>query len=190
MLQLFGLLSGILPAIATFPYIRDILKGKTRPHSGSFLIWAVLGSIAFFTQLAEGATFSLFFPAVDTFATLTIFLLSLKYGFGKLKKYEIGSLVVAGIGLVIWFFTKQPLTALLIAVGIDAIGTMMTVIKTYHDPHSETFSAWLLNSLAGLFAALAVGKLDFALLVYPLYIFIANLSIDAVIVVRRPKVPK
>lgn len=185
MLQFFGLLSGILPIIGVIPYDRDIFKRKTKPHRGSFLIWSVLGAIAFFTQLAKGATWSLFLPAADTVATLSIFILSIWHGMGGLNKRDAGSLLLAALGLLLWYFTSQPLTALLITIGVDAVGTVLTVIKTWEDPHSETFSSWLLAALGGLFAVFAVGKLSFALLVYPLYIFIANGSVNVVILLRK-----
>lgn len=187
MLGFLGLISGVLPMLGVFPYVKDILKHQTKPHRGSFLIWVVLGSIAFFTQLAKGATWSLFLPASDTAATFIIFILALRYGVGGLNRRDIAGLALAGVGLILWYFTKDPLVALLIAIGVDAVGTVLTLIKTWEDPSSETFSSWLLAALGGGFAALAVGKLSFALLVYPIYIFIANGAVDAVILLKRQK---
>src|SRR5262249_33474456 len=149
--------------------------------------WTVLGSIAFFTQLSSGATWSLFLPGADTIATSLIFILSLHNGVGGISKRDYYALALAGIGLIFWYFTKEPLTALLITIGVDAIGSVLTLIKTFADPHSETFSSWLLASLGGLFAALAVGQLTFVLLVYPIYIFIANGAVDVIILLRKSK---
>jgi hypothetical protein len=182
MLQIFGLLSGLLPLLAGYPYIRDVLKHKTKPHRGSFVIWTTLGAIAFFTQLAGGATWSLLLPAADTLVTAVIFVFSIRYGSGGINRRDISGLALAGVGLILWYFTKQPLVALLIAIGIDAIGTILTVLKTYDAPHTETFSSWLLAALGGLFAAAAVGKLSFALLVYPVYIFLANNAVNVAII--------
>jgi hypothetical protein len=188
MLQFFGLVSGVLPVLGAIPYVRDILRRTTKPHRGSFLIWSVLGGIAFFAQLAKGASWSLFLPAADTLATLTIFILSVWYGTGGLNKQDVAGLLLAVIGLMLWYFTKQPLLALLITISVDAVGTGLTVIKTYQEPHSETFSSWLLAALGGLFAVFAVGELSFVLLLYPAYIFIANSLVDVVILLRRGKV--
>ncbi len=176
--------------MAAFPYIRDILKKTTKPHRGSFLIWVLLGLIAIFSQAAKGATWSLMLPIADTLATLVIFALALPNGTGGLTKRDVSAIILAGIGLLAWHFTKQPLAALIIVIGVDAIGTILTVLKTYNDPASETFSSWLLASLGGLSAALAVGKLSFALLVYPLYIFIANGGVDAAIVLGNHKLDR
>jgi hypothetical protein len=185
---IFGLLSGILPVIGAYPYIRDELKGKTKPHRMAEFLYAVLDSIAFASQVAKGATWSVILPAVGTIEMIAGFLLSLKYGMGGTSKKDIGALILAGFGLVLWYFTKQPLTALFIVVGVDLIGTTLVVIKTYEHPHTETLSSWFLSFLAGLFAAAAVEHWSFALQIYPLEVALGNGAICATILLRRNKV--
>lgn len=97
----YGFLSGLLPIISAYPYIRDILKRKTKPHRAAFLIWAVLGSIAFFAQLAKGATWSLLLPLGDTTSIVFILFLSIRYGTGGLNRKDVGVLILAAIGLII-----------------------------------------------------------------------------------------
>jgi hypothetical protein len=186
---IFGLLSGILPIIGAFPYIRDIFRHKTKPHRMAEFIFAVLDSIAFASQLAKGATWSVIMPGIGTLEMLTGFFLSLKYGMGGTSKKDIAALMLAGFGLILWYFTKQPLTALFIVIGIDLIGTSLVVIKTYSHPHTETLSAWFLSLLAGLCAAAAVGHWSFDLQIYPLEVALGNGAICATILLRRNKVP-
>ncbi|HEX4774633.1 MAG TPA: hypothetical protein VH234_03895 [Candidatus Saccharimonadales bacterium] len=186
---IFGLLSGVLPIIGMLPYIRDELRGKTKPHRMAEFIYAVLDSIAFASQLAKGATWSAILPGVGMVEMAIGFLLSLKYGMGGTSKKDIGALILAGFGLVLWYFTKQPLTALFIVIGVDLIGTTLVVIKTYAHPHTETLSSWFLSFLAGLFAAAAVGRWSFTFQIYPLYIALGNAVICATILLRRNKVP-
>jgi hypothetical protein len=175
MSEAFGIISGLLLFVAAIPYIADILKKKTHPHRGSFLIWSVLGAIAFSSQAATGAGWSLVLPAADTLVTLIIFGLSLRFGVGGLNRRDVSALMIAGIALVAWYFTHQPLVALLITIGIDAIGTLLTLSKTYAAPQTETFSSWFLAALGGLAAALAVDEVSFTYLVYR---FICCLPMD------------
>jgi hypothetical protein len=183
----FGLLSGILPIIGAYPYIRDELKGKTKPHRMAEFIYAVLDSIAFVSQLAKGATWSVILPGVGTVEMTIGFLLSLKYGMGGTSKKDIAALLLAATGLILWYFTRQPLTALFIVIGVDMIATALVVIKTYSHPHTETLSAWFLSFLAGLFAAAAVGHWSFTLQIYPLDVALGNGAICATILLRRNK---
>jgi hypothetical protein len=37
-----GLLAGAVGIFDTIPYIRDTLRGATRPHRGTWLIWGLL----------------------------------------------------------------------------------------------------------------------------------------------------
>lgn len=177
MLQLFGYLSGFVSFLGYPPYIRDIFRGTTRPERASWFIWSVLGSIAFASQFAEGARFSLWMTGVQTLGVLVIFLFSLRRGEGGLTRRDIIALIVAGIGLVLWHFTRQAAYALFLVILADAAGSALTVIKSYEDPGSETLLAWIFASLGGVFAALAVGKWSFILLAYPVYIFLANFAV-------------
>jgi hypothetical protein len=184
MQELFGLLSGLIPALGALVYLKDTISTKTKPHRASFLIWTLLGAIAFFSQLADGATWSLIVPAEDTLGVLVIFLLSFRNGQGGFNNRDKVAIGMAILGLILWYFTKQPLIALGITVAVDVIGTVLTVHKTYLDPESETFSTWLLSSIGGLFAAFAVGRLSFGLLLYPVYLIFGNGVVAAAIILK------
>ncbi len=80
MKNIFETLSIVLIFIGYFPYFKDILARKTKPHSLSWLVWAVLSAIAFGIQLThKGGVGSLTF-GTTFFLTFTVFLLALKYG--------------------------------------------------------------------------------------------------------------
>ncbi len=173
----FGYLSGTAIGLSFVPYIRDIFLGKTKPERISWLIWALLGAITFSSQLAKGATNSLILPGVQAIGDFLIFILSIKYGVGGLLKRDILGMLGAGIGLAAWYLSGEATVALLSAVFIDAIGVVLTVIKTYLQPQTETVSAWILTSLGGLFGCLAVGEFNLILLFFPAYICLAGISI-------------
>lgn len=187
MLQIFGYISAALSIIMIIPYVRDIFTKNTKPERASWLIWTVLTSIAFFSQLAKGATDSLWLTGGQTLAVLIVFILSLKYGVGGLTQRDMTALIGAAIGLVIWYFTKEPAYALLISILIDSIGTLLTVIKSYQEPETETVSTFVMSGTSGIFGALAVGSWSGILLTYPFYIIIANYSIVAAILLGKRK---
>ena len=188
MQEFFGLTSGVLPIIGAVPYIRDILRHKTKPHRSSFLIWAILNSIAVSAMFAKGATWSLVMPTIGVLEVLTTFILSLHYGVGGFSKKDYAALSLAGLGLILWHFTKEPLLALAIVIVVDAIGMTLTVTKTYQQPHTETFSTWFLSFIAAICAMLAVGKWAPSLLVYPFCIALGNGLVCATILLRRDSI--
>lgn len=155
------------------------------------MIWAVLGSIAFSSQLAEGASQSLWLVAADTLGVVAVFVLSIKYGVGGLTRRDIIALIIAAVGLVLWYFTQHAFVALFITIGVDATGTVLSVLKSYEDPGSETLVTWIMVGIAGILAMLSVGSFDVVLLSWPLYITLANFSVAAAILLGRSRtVPK
>lgn len=167
------------------PYVRDIFRLQTKPERGSWFIWTVLGFIAFFSQLAKGATDSLWMTAGQTTAVLIIVLLSIKYGYGGIGKRDMRALIGAGVGLVLWYLTREASYALIFVILVDSIGTFLTLTKAYKDPGSETFSTWVMSGTSGIFGMLAVGSLNLILLAYPFYIFIANYLIVGAMLLGR-----
>jgi hypothetical protein len=182
-----GILSAVVNTIGVVPYIKDIFKHKTKPERASWWIWVALGSVAFAAQLSAGSTWSLFMTGAELIEMLFIAFLSLRYGYGKFQKRDYLSLLIAICGLILWKFTDNPIYALCIVICIDALGSWLTIVKTWQAPSTETFISWLCAGLAGMLAALAVGKLNGAQLIYPLYIMMVNTFVAWIIIYRRKK---
>ncbi len=171
-LLFFGIASGVLSTFAYIPYIIDTVAGRTHPQRASWLIWSVLGSIAFFSQIYEGATSSLWFAGVQITGTIIVFVLSIRVGKGNfLSKTDYIILFAATIGLVLWYFTETAAYALAITISISLLGGVATVTKAYRDPESETLLTWVVSLIASVCAILSVGSLNLIILAYPLYLF-------------------
>src|SRR3954452_17109600 len=97
-----GLLAGALGLFDAFPYVRDVLGCSTRPHRGTWLIWSVLAIVAFFSQRAGDASWSLVMVGVQAAATTAVFLLALTRGEGGLSRAELLLIAVAGCGVLGW----------------------------------------------------------------------------------------
>jgi hypothetical protein len=186
MLETFGYISGILMMFSVIPYAKSILKGETKPHRITWLIWTVLVLIAFFSQLAKGASWSLLLTAGDAVAILVTFILSIKYGVGGFQKWDILSLIGALFSLFLWYITSEPAFALFLIIIIDIIGANLTIIKTWKNPETENWVGWAICGAGGLFGVFAVGSFNLVLLSYPMYICIIN-SIVAIIILIRKK---
>lgn len=177
MLQILGIVGGLLALSSFIPYVRGILRGRVKPQRTTFLIWTLLGLIAIFSQLAKGATNSLWLPSLETVGGIVILLLSIKHGVGGFNKRDYVAIFIVTLGLVAWYFTKEAAIALYIVIFIDAVGLYLTLHKTYLAPKSETSLAWTMSSVGGLFTALAVGSLNVILLSYPVYIIFSNAAV-------------
>ena len=187
---LFGYLSGVANLPGYPPYIRDILKGTTKPERASWFIWSVLWLVAYFSQRAEGAVSSLWLTGVQTAGVLLIFALAIWKGEGGLARRDWACLVLAALGLVLWAVTRHAAYAICIVIFVDGIGVWLTATKAYQDPGSETLSAWAWSLTAGTFGVLAVGRSGWSVYAYPAYICAANfLVVMAILLGRRRAKP-
>jgi hypothetical protein len=188
MLWVFGIASGLLQAVCYLPYIRDITRGTTKPHRGTWSIWFTLSLIVLLSQRADGGRWSLMMGVAQVVGTFVILAMSLSRGVGGTSRFEISLLAIAAAGVVGWYVAGDPTVATLCVVLSDVLGVSMMVPKTYADPYSETLSAFLLSMLSGVFALAAVGSLDFGLIIYPAYVICADAVVVAVMLARRPQV--
>lgn len=186
MLETFGYISALLFIFSAIPYVRSILKGNTKPQRITWLIWTILVFIAFFSQLAKGATWSLLLTAGDAVTIVIVFIFSIKYGVGGFRKLDILSLFGAGLSLILWYFTNEPAVALFLIILIDIIGSNLTIIKAWRKPETENWIGWAMCGVGGLFGILSVGGFNLILLSYPIYICLIN-SLVAIIVITRKK---
>jgi hypothetical protein len=135
----------------------------------------------------KGATNSLWMTGADTVGVAITFILAIRYGVGGLASKDIKVLIVALLGLILWFFTKEAAFALFIIILVDGAGSILTILKAYKNPGSETLSAWFISGLSGLLAAFSVGSANWILLSYPLYITLANWSVAGAILFGKRK---
>jgi hypothetical protein len=188
MLWVFGVASGALQVLSYLPYLRDILSGTTTPHRGTWGIWCTLSLIVLLSQRADGGAWSLLMAGAQLLGTVVILGLSIRRGVGGTSRLEILLLVIAAAGLVGWYASGNPTVATLCVVLPDLLAVAMMMPKTHADPYSETLSTYVLSAASAFCALVAVGSLDFGLILYPAYIVCADLAVVAVVAARRPQI--
>jgi hypothetical protein len=104
---------------------------------------------------------------------------------GGASKVDLLCLALAILLLIYWITVKDTYTSTVLAVIIDGIGAIPTLIKTYKHPATESYPQWVLAGIAGLFTMLAVPRFDWILLIYPLYVVLMNSAIVGVKYVRE-----
>jgi hypothetical protein len=184
-LPILGVLAALVGIADTLPYVRDTVRGVTRPHRGTWLIWSVLAVVACVSQHADGASWSLVLTASQAAFTGLIFLLAVRHGEGGLSAFELAMFAVAAAGLAGWLLAHEPVVAVACVIAADLGAAAMMIPKAYRDPHSETLAMYGLASVAGGLSAGAVGALDVSLLLYPVYYCLANGALALLILARR-----
>jgi hypothetical protein len=180
-----GVLAGVVGVADTIPYVRDTVRGATRPHRGTWLIWGVLAIVVCLSQRADGASWSLVMPAAQAALTTLTFLLAIRLGDGGVSRIDMLLIAIAGAGVVGWIVAGEPLVATACVIGADVIGAAMMVPKVRRDPDSETLVTFAGASAGGALAAGAVGAVDLSLLAYPVYYCLINGALALLIHHRR-----
>lgn len=181
---LLGVLAGLAGIADTIPYVRDTLRGSTRPHRGSWLIWGALAIIACIAQRADGATWSVLMAGTQAIVTSLVFFLAIRHGEGGMRTTDLGLMALAAAGVGGWIIARDPVIALGCVIAADLSAFAMMTPKVHRDPHSETLSTYVLASVGGALAAGAVSALDAAMLLYPVYYCLIN-AVTAILIGRR-----
>lgn len=180
-----GKVAGIVAFTAFVPYIISIFRKETKPNRATWFIWTIVNFMATASYYSSGASHTIWIPIIYATMPLFVFILSLKYGVGGYTKFDLACLIISGISAILWLASGVPLTALIINLFIDLIGSLPTVKKIYHDPKSEDRSAWVLATVANLINLFAVEKWTFTIAIYPMYMFVVGLSTTSFIFIRR-----
>jgi hypothetical protein len=190
LLPIFGLAAGLVAIADTVPYIRDTLRGSTIPHRGSWLIWSLLSVLVFFSQRADGASWSLVAAGLQAVLNGSIFVLAVRRGVGGVSFADRMILAIAAGGALGWVVADEPFVATACVVAADLLGFAMMVPKAYREPESETLATFALASVSAALATAAVGAADPALVLYPIYMCLGNLGMALLIHRARPRRPR
>lgn len=173
--SIFGILAAALNLAAYVPYVRDIIRRKTKPQRVTWLIFTVLASISLASQSALGARASLWLIAAQTLSVLVVFVLSIPWGVGGLNRLDVLSLIGAGAGLACWAIFHQAAYALYGGIVVGSIGLIPTIHKAVKQPETETTATWVLGTIAGFAGVLAAGfSARFNVLIFPIFVMLNN----------------
>ncbi|HLB42131.1 MAG TPA: hypothetical protein VJN02_04645 [Gammaproteobacteria bacterium] len=169
--EILGIIAGILALVGYIPYIYTTVRGKTRPNKATWIIWTVIGGLIAFSYLFEGDPNTIWLPLGYFIGPLIVAILSFRYGYSEWTKLDIVCLIVGGISIIPWIISENAIFTLLINVFIDASGAIPTVVKTYREPETEDFSAWVIFFIANTLEVFAIEQWNLAA-IYPIYLFI------------------
>ncbi|MDO8492101.1 MAG: hypothetical protein Q7S34_00480 [bacterium] len=187
--NIYGVIASILGVVGAATYIFDTYRRKTLPHRFAWLIFLIISVISFSSQFALGAKASLYYAGWFVCNNIIIFTLSLRKngGYGNFTASNFIGLSLAILGIILWVILSSPLAALISVLIAEVIGVSMVIIKSYQHPQTETIAMWALGIIASGLNILAVGKLDYSLLAFPIYLFIASIGIVLAILLGRVK---
>jgi hypothetical protein len=186
---IFAGASSVLSIFCFLPYLRDIFRGTTKPHSYTWFIWALLQAVVARAMWTSGAGFAIASSVIGAVLCALIFLLSLRQGTKHITGFDTICLVGALGAMAAYLFFHDALLSVIFATLTDFIGTLPTLRKSYLEPRTETASTHLLSSGAQAFALLALATFSVTTMLYVATTMVLDF-ITGVVVTWRSKMAK
>ena len=184
----FAIIAAIVSSLGTLYYFYETLKGKAQPNRVTWILWAIFPMIIFFAQRSQNTGVMSIISLSAGVLALLVFTASLfnKKAYWKTKPFDYACLVLAIIGMVLWWLSKDANVAIVFAILADGLAAAPTIKKAYLHPNSESWQAYALSALGFFIGILAIQKWDFTNYAFVIYLFALN-GLIALLAAKKPK---
>ncbi|HNV96934.1 MAG TPA: hypothetical protein PKL13_01290 [bacterium] len=190
MMQYLVFVGAFVGLIFTIPYIKETIKGNTKPNRVSWLLWSIAPTIGTVASISNGVGWSALPVFMSGFIPFLVFIVSFinKNSYWKLEKFDYLCGLFSVLALIFWAITKQPIIAIVFAILSDFSAAIPTLKKSWKYPETETVSAYV----GGLFSAFtgftAVKFWNFLEIAFLIYLVIMNIAL--IFAILRKKIIK
>lgn len=171
------IISVIISVSGSFAYIKDTIKGKTKPNMVSWFLWALAPYIATGAAIYSGAdlwaTVRIF---TSGFLPLIVFIVSFfnKQGYWKLNKFDLMCGFFSVLALIVWGITNSPITAILLVVIGDGFASLPTIFKAWKYPETETGITYVMGLVATIIILPSIPVWNIQNSAFQIYLLLIN----------------
>ena len=174
------IISSLVNAFGTSFYIKDTLKGITKPNRVSWFMWSCAPLIGTWIAVSSGA--DPWISAVVFFAgflPLLVFISSFvnKNSYWRLTHFDLACGVLSVMALVAWLMADRPLLAIILAASADAFAALPTLFKAWNYPETETKMTYITGFISIAIAIPAIPEWNIENSAYQLYLLLANTTL-------------
>lgn len=181
-----GLFAMALTLVAFWPYLRSVLNKTIQPHLFTWIIWSLTTCIVFLAQLAGGGGIGAWVIGFSGLLSAFIALLAWKQHedntYTQLDKWLF---TLSVLSLPVWFFTQDPLWAVIILTSVDLVGFGLTFKKAFYHPSSENLLFYLLMIIRNVMVLYALSNLNWVTALFPAATGLLAIAFVAMVYVRR-----
>lgn len=158
-------------------YIRDTLRGKTKPNRVSWSMWALaplIGTAAALSSEADPWAVARVFLA--GFLPLIVFFASFinPQSYWKLTLFDVLCGACSILALVVWLFADSSRTAILLAAVGDGFASLPTIRKAWIHPETETGVTYIASFVSVLLIIPSIPVWNIENSAFQVYLLIAN----------------
>jgi hypothetical protein len=180
-------LGSAIGALGTAVYLRDTLRGSTKPNRVTWLLWAVAPLLAAAVELNEGVGLRALPTFMIGFMPLLVFVASFHNATSvwKVRRIDYACGAMSVIGTVVWLATRNGVLAISAAIAADFLAGIPTVMKSWTHPETETVHSYVGAVISMVILLLTIDHWTFDVAAFPLFIA-CMASIEVVLVGLKP----
>jgi len=181
-LTLIGVAITIVVGVA---YIRDVYRGKTKPHLVTWLIWSVLAGTGCIIQIIGGGGLGSMVLGVTALMNLVILGTAWRRSRHDITRFDKLVLGLAAIAVAAWLVTNNPRFSAILVTLTMLIGFIPTYKKSFRAPVQESISLFLWSGIKQFIGIAALSAYNLLTLLFPLALIFGNFSLVALLAIRR-----
>ena len=159
-------------ALGTAIYLRDTLRGTTKPNRVTWLLWAVAPLLAAAVELNEGIGLRALPTFMVGFMPLLVFAASFhnRGAVWKIRRIDYACGAMSIVGTVVWLVTRNGVLAISAAIAADFLAGVPTVMKSWTHPETETVYSYVGAVISMGVVLLTIQVWTFDVAAFPIFI--------------------
>ncbi len=178
------LLSVAISFSGAIAYIRDMVKGKSKPNLVTWGLWGFAPLIATGAALsADADPWSTVRIFMSGFGPLLIFIAAfvVRQGFWKLGRFDYACGALSLVALGAWLLADSPVLAILLAAIADLLATLPTILKAWKHPETETLYTYFVGLFTASIVIPAIPVWNIENAAFQVYLLLANITLFAIV---------
>jgi hypothetical protein len=159
-------------ALGTAVYLRDTLRGTTKPNRVTWLLWSVAPLLAAGVGWDEGVGLRVLPTFMVGFMPLLVFVASFHNSASvwRIRRIDYACGAMSVVGTVTWFVTRNGVLAISAAIAADFLAGVPTLMKSWTHPETETVYSYLGAMISMVILLLTIDHWTFDVAAFPLFI--------------------
>lgn len=174
-------------ALGAALYLRDTLRGTTKPNRVTWLLWAFAPLLAAAVEWRGGVGLRALPTFMVGFMPLLVFVGSFhnRAAVWKVRRIDYACGAMSVVATVVWLVTRNGVLAICAAITADFLAGMPTVVKSWTHPETETVYSYLGAVISMAVVLLTITSWNFEEAAFPVFI-VCMAAVEVVLVGLEP----
>ena len=162
----------VIGALGTAVYLRDTLRGTTKPNRVTWLLWAFAPLLAATVEFRDGVGLRALPTFMIGFMPLLVFVGSFHNpaSVWKARRIDYACGLMSVVGTVVWLATRNGVLAITAAIAADFLAGLPTVMKSWTHPETETVHSYVGAVVSMAVVLLTITHWTFEVAAFPVFI--------------------